>query len=118
MSLAETKRLTFSAQFQPFVHRWKNLIETLEADHDPETKAHLELPHRFLEAELRNDLKARNDYILNSVIAHSTIWMIFEPGTTFFANKYGQPCAAKFKNAAYQDTQCGRCYNFQCQIVD
>ena len=111
-------RLTFASPFQPFVHRWKNLIEALESEKDSETKAHLKLFHSVLEAELRDDLKARDDYILNGVITHDTIWMIFEPGTTVFAMKDGQPCAAKFTNGNYQDTQCGRCYVLQCQIVD
>lgn len=111
-------RLTFSAPFQPFIHRWKNLVEALQANHDTTTKAHVNLLHRILEAELRDDLKARDDYILNGVITHSTIWMILEPGTIVFATKDGQPCAAKFNNGAYQDTQCGRCFNLQCQDVD
>lgn len=111
-------RLTFQAPFQPFVHRWKNLIEALEVEQDPETKSHLELFHRTLEAELRDDLKARDDFILNGVITYETIWMIFEPGTTVFTVKDGQNCAAKFNTGNYQQTRCGNCYALGCQIVD
>lgn len=111
-------RLTFKAPFQAFIHRWKNLIEALESEQDPETKDHLELLHRILEAELRDDLKARDDFILNGVITYSTIWMIFEPGTTVFTMKDGQNCAAKFNNGHYQRTQCGNRYVLGCQIVD
>ena len=111
-------RLTFKAPFQPFIHRWKNLLEALESEHDPETQSHLRLLHRILEAELRDDLKARDDFILNGVITYSTIWMIFEPGTTVFTVKDGHNCAARFNNGNFQDTQCGNAYTLSCQIVD
>lgn len=111
-------RLTFKAPFQAFIHRWKNLLEALESEQGPETKDHLKLLHRILEVELRDDLKAREDFILNRVITYSTIWMIFEPGTTVFTVKDGQNCAARFNNGFYQDTQCGNRYVLGCQIVD
>ncbi|KAM0804807.1 putative AAA family ATPase [Usnea florida] len=111
-------RLTFKAPFQPFIHRWKNLLEALESEQDLETKAHLELFHRVLEAELRDDLKARDDFILNGVITYGTLWMIFEPGTTVFAVKDGQNCAARFDSGSYQETRCGKRYSLSCQIVD
>ena len=111
-------RLTFKAPFQAFIHRWKNLLEALESERDSETKDHLELLHRILEAELRDDLKARDDFILNGVITYQTIWMIFEPGTTVFAVKDGQNCAAKFNSGHFQPTQCGDRYALNCQIVD
>ena len=111
-------RLTFKAPFQAFVHRWKNLLEALEFEQDPETKRHLELLHCILEAELRDDLKARDDFVLNGVITYSTLWMIFEPGTTVFTVKDGQNCAARFNNGSYQETQRGNRYALGCQIVD
>ena len=111
-------RLTFKAPFQAFIHRWKNLLEALESEQEPETKGHLKLLHRILEAELRDDLKARDDFILNGVITYSTIWMIFEPGTTVFTIKEGQNCAARFNHGQYHETRCGKSYVLGCQIVD
>lgn len=111
-------RLTFKAPFQPFVHRWKNLLEALESEKDPETKSHVELFHRVLEAELRDNLKARDDFILNGVITYDTIWMIFEPGTVVFSVKDGQPCAAKFNSGNYTSNRCGAYYALDCQIID
>ena len=111
-------RLTFKAPFQPFIHRWKNLLDALEAEEDPETKAHLELFHRIIEAELRDDLKARDDFILNGVITYETMWMIFEPGTIVFSAKDGQHCAAKFNSGCYQEDRCGKRYALGCQIID
>lgn len=111
-------RLTFKAPFQAFIHRWKNLLEALESEQDRETKDHLGLLHRILEVELRDDLKARDDFILNGVITYGTIWMIFEPGTTVFTVKDEQHCAAKFNNGNYQQTHCGNRYVLGCQVVD
>ena len=111
-------RLTFKEPFQPFVHRWKNLCEALEKAQDPETKAHLDLFHRILEAELHDDLKARDDFILNGVITFQTVWMILEPGTIVFSYKDGQPCAAKFNSGSYGSNRCGNYYNLNCQIID
>ena len=111
-------RLTFTAPFQPFVHRWTNLVQALATEQDSETHAHLRLLYLTLEEELRDDLKARDDFILNGVITFSTLWMIFEPGTVVFAVKNGQDCAAKFTSGNYQQTPCGNCYAVNCQIVD
>ena len=111
-------RLTFKAPFQPFVHRWKSLLEALESEQNAEAKAHLELFHRILEAELRDDLKARDDFIVNGVITYDTAWMIFEPGTVVFTVRDGQNIAAKLVNGNYQQTRCGNCYSLSCQNVD
>lgn len=111
-------RLTFKAPFEPFIHRWKRLLEALRSEQDPECKSHLELLHRILEAELRDELKARDDFILNGVITYSTIWMIFEPGATVFTVKDGQDCAAKLNDGYFQQTQYGNRYVAGCQVVD
>ena len=111
-------RLTFTAPFQPFVHRWTKLVEALASEQNTEPHAHLRLLYRILEEELRDDLKARDDFILNGVITYSTLWMIFEPGTVVFSVKNGQHCAAKFTSGNYQQTPCGEIYALRCQIVD
>ena len=111
-------RLTFKAPFQPFVHRWKNLLEALASEQDPEIKSHVELLYRILEAELRDDLKARDDFILNGVITYSTLWMIFEPGTTVFTAQDGQNRAATFNIGYDQQTSRGDRYDLNCQIGD
>ena len=111
-------RLTFSAPFKPFVHRWKNLVHVLEQESDPEAKAHLTLLHRVLEQELRDDLKALDDYILNGVITFSTCWMIFEPGVLVYGVKDGQPAVAKLSDGSYCKTRCGMIFSLPCTMVD
>lgn len=111
-------RLTFTAPFQPFVHRWTNLVQALASEQNSVPRAHLRILYCTLEEELRDDLKARDDFILNGVITYSTLWMIFEPGIMVFSVKNGEKCAAKFTSGNYQKTQRGNCYTLQCQIVD
>lgn len=94
-------RLTFKAPFKPFVHRWSKLVAALKDEEDEETKQHLDLLHRTMEAELKDDLTARDDYILNKVITWDTAWMIFEPGTVVFGQDDKQDCAFRLKSGSY-----------------
>lgn len=112
------ERLTFKAPFQPFVHRWRNLVEELEQESDEEAKGHLKLLHSILGSELENDLKAREDYILNGVITYDTAWMIFEPGTIIYNREDNQDRAARFTSGSYVQLRCGNAYRLNCQIVD
>ncbi|KAL8996524.1 MAG: hypothetical protein Q9169_003991 [Polycauliona sp. 2 TL-2023] len=111
-------RLTFKAPFRPLVHRWANLVSVLEEENDAEAKSHLELFHRTMQEELQDDLKARDDYILNKVITWSTCWMIFEPGTTVFTVDDKENRALRLKNGSYISTQCGNAFSLDCEYVD
>ena len=112
-------RLDFKAPFKPFVHRWANVVAALESEEDPETKSHLDLFHRTMGEELKDDLKARDDYIQNKVITWDTCWMIFEPGTTVFSVEDKQNCAFRLKNGSYVETpRCGPAFALDCEKVD
>ena len=79
------ERLSFNAPFKPFVHRWKNLLQVLEDEKDEEAKSHLLILHRVLEAELRDDLKALESYILNGVIVSLDISLLRCPQNAAFS---------------------------------
>ena len=111
-------RLTFHSPFQPFVHRWSRLVNVLDNEEDQDTRSHLALFRRIMETELKDNLKARDDFILNGVITYDTCWMIFEPGTTVFTVQEGQKCAAQFNSGRYIESRCGMAYQLSCQIVD
>lgn len=111
-------RLTFQAPFKPFVHRWAKLVAALEKEEDPHAKLHLELFHHSLEEELRDDLKARDDYILNKVITFDTCWMIFEPGTNIYAIEDQERCAMRLKTGSYVNTHSGPAFALDCEKVD
>ena len=112
------ERLTFSPPFKPFVHRWKRLVQALEGESDPQAKTHLDLLYRVLELELRDDLKALDDYILNGVITFSTCWMLFEPGILIFGLRSGQPVVARLDSCNYVTTNCGEVLVMSCAMVD
>lgn len=111
-------RLTFKAPFKPFIHRWSKLVDALKDEKDDETKDHLDLLYRTMEAELKDDLKARDDYILNKVITWDTAWMIFEPGTVVFGQDDKQDCAFRLKSGSYVETRCGNAFALECEKID
>ena len=111
-------RLTFKAPFKSLVHGWANLVSALEEEKDIEAKAHLDLLHRTMEEELQDDLKAREDYILNRVITWNTCWMIFEPGTIVFTADDKEDRALRLKSGSYISTQCGPAFALDCDYVD
>lgn len=111
-------RLTFSAPFKPFVHRWSKLVDALKDEKHGETKDHLELLYRTMEAELKDDLKARDDFIVNNVITWDTAWMIFEPGTIVFGRDEKQDCAFRLKSGNYVETRCGKAFALDCEKID
>jgi hypothetical protein len=78
----------------------------------------LELFYKTLENELKDAIKARDDFILNGVITWDTCWMIFEPGATVFAEKDGQKLAVRFKSASNVQLRCGNSYRLYCEFVD
>ena len=107
-------RLIFFPGFEPFVHRWSNLMKALEDEKDTETKAHLDLFCQTLKAELEDKLKARDDFIRNGVITFDTCWMIFEPGSIVFNAGPNGAGAAKLKHGQY----CGCVYALTCEMID
>jgi hypothetical protein len=111
-------RLTFKPPFKPFVHRWANLVAALKNEANSEARSHLDLFHRIMGEELQDDLKARDDYILNKVITWDTCWMIFEPGTIVFSNEDKEKCALRLKNGSYVETPCGPAFALDCEKVD
>ncbi|KAG7005153.1 hypothetical protein G7Y79_00021g050200 [Physcia stellaris] len=88
-------RLTFEAPFKPFIHRWSKLVDVLKNEKNEETKEHLNLLYRTMEAELKDDLKARDDYVLNK-----------------------QDCAFRLKSGSYVETRCGNAFALDCEKVD
>ena len=112
------ERMTFTPPFEPFVHRWNKLKAAVEDTKDPETKAHLDLLYRILEEELKNEIKARDDLLAHNAITFDYVWMLFEPGTTVFVSRNGEPCAVLLESAKYGEDQCGRFYGLNCKHVD
>lgn len=113
------KRLIFQAPFNPFVHRWTEFTNALDQQEDEETRKHLQLLYKTLEAELKDTIAAKNDYIKNKVITFEHLWTIFQPGATLYTEEWGRHCGSKFSNGNYFDhPKYGPCYGVNCQKVD
>ncbi|MCJ1314381.1 hypothetical protein MMC25_008063 [Agyrium rufum] len=111
-------RLTFTPPFEPFVYRWKQFCAAVEAEQEPEKKAHLQLLYDVLEEEIRDDLKARDDMIAHGVITFGKAWLLFEPGCLVYQFKSGKERVTKLIRGNYQNTSCGRGYTLSSQVVD
>ncbi|KAK0103092.1 hypothetical protein ONS95_000730 [Cadophora gregata] len=112
-------RLIFQAPFNPFVHRWTQLSTALEEQEEGETKEHVQLLHTVLEAELKDTIAAKADYIKNKVITFEHLWTIFQPGTTLYSEEWGRHCGSKFSNGSYYEhPKYGPCYGVNAQKVD
>ncbi|CZR56597.1 related to TOB3 (member of AAA-ATPase family) [Phialocephala subalpina] len=113
------KRLIFQAPFNAFVHRWTELTKALDQQEDKETRKHLQLLYNVLEAELRDIIAAKADYIKNKVITFEHLWTIFQPGATLYTEEWGRDCGSKFSNGNYfEHAKYGPCYGVNTQKVD
>ena len=110
-------RMKIKPNFEAFVHRWPKLRTAIAKATDPATKSHLQLLHDVLEAELADDIKARDDLLAHKAIDFHRLWMIFEPGSTVFSTNLGQPCAALLDRGSYSSDQCGAYFYLRCNFL-
>ncbi len=116
---ATLRRLVFQAPFSPFVHRWQELTAALDEQEDEETKKHLQLLYNTLEAELKDIIAARIDYIKNKVITYEHLWTIFVPGSTLYSQEWNRDCGSRFGSSVYLDhSKYGKCFGVNTQKVD
>lgn len=113
-------RLVFDAPFKPFVHRWGQFLDFMKKEHTDDTmKAHLGLLHSVLSVQLKETIKAFEDYVKNGVITFNHVWTIFQPGAIIIApSHFGEMTALEFESGWYTETQCGDVYRLKCNCVD
>ena len=113
----ELHRLVFSAPFEQFVHRWTEFTAELESAKPGKAKEHLELLHSLLKEELKDTIKALEDYVVHGIITYQHLWVIFQPGAIVYTTQGGTPKALSFSNGYYTKTNCGPCYQLSLQAV-
>jgi hypothetical protein len=111
-------RLEFDAPFEPFVHRWLEFTKAVKAERDPLTKGHLELLQTLLRAELKDVIKAVEDYVVHGVTTFKHLWAIFPPGAIVYSAQRGLPRALKFYSGSYQKDQCGENYQLRLEPIE
>ncbi|KAF4625275.1 hypothetical protein G7Y89_g12896 [Cudoniella acicularis] len=57
----------YAHQFIPFVHRWSELLEAMKSEKDPITKYRVKTLHNLLKEELKDTIKALEDFITQGV---------------------------------------------------
>ncbi|KAF2174881.1 P-loop containing nucleoside triphosphate hydrolase protein [Zopfia rhizophila CBS 207.26] len=114
------KRLVFEEPFEPFVHRWPQLVEFKERKNlDHITKEHLELLHDVLKGELNDVIKTFEDYVSHGVVTYEHIWTVFQPGGVIFSDSHhGAPGAYRFRSGKYVKLQCGKAYQLTAEAID
>lgn len=84
-------------------------------EQDPQTRAHSELLQKILEAELHDQIKVRDDLLLNGVITYDNCWIIFELGVNVFTMFNGHKAAVRLVQGKYRATQSGAFYTLDCK---
>jgi hypothetical protein len=105
------RQLSFKSPFKPFIHRWTEFSRAIDEESDGETKKHAQLLHRTLEAELKDVLEAKKDYVANGVITFEHLFTLFSPGATIYTREWGRDCASEFCRGYYcTDYDFGKCF--------
>jgi len=115
----ELKRLEFEAPFQPFVHRWTELVKYREReDLDEKTKEHLTLLYDILKYEIGESIKSFEDYVRNGVVSFKHLWMVMQPGKPVISSYKGPHSAFELMETEYMTNNCGNFLRLRCDCVD
>lgn len=119
------ERLVFEAPFEPFVHRWGDLLKFMkkgEEKHDQEekekTREHVELLHSILKEELKDIIRVFEDYVANGVVTYQHLWTIFQPGSVVVSRHSGRLSAYEFSRGSFVETRCGDAYQLKLECID
>ncbi|TGO63714.1 hypothetical protein BCON_0011g00560 [Botryotinia convoluta] len=113
------RRLEFESPFNPFVHRWIQLLQAIDSENDEDTKAHTVLLQKTLQLELEDVIEARIDYIENKVVTYDHLWSIFQPGCILYKQIWGRDPAVEFVyGIAIKDEKKGHLYRVYCRMVN
>ncbi|TGO33851.1 hypothetical protein BHYA_0224g00050 [Botrytis hyacinthi] len=113
------RRLEFKSPFNPFFHRWIQLLQAIDSENDEDTKAHLVLLQKILQLELKDVMKAGIDYIENKVVTYEHLWTIFQPGCILYKQIRGRNSAVEFVHGlAMNDEKKGHLHRVYCQMVN
>ena len=122
----ELERLVFDAPFEPFVHRWGELLQFRKrwtggaaTGSDAATRDHVDLLYEILKEELKDTIKAFEDYVAHGVITYEHLWTIFQPGAVIVSKHGGTLSAYELQEAVgYQKTRCGNAYVLSVENID
>lgn len=109
---ADLTDLTFTPPFEPFFHRWNELLKQKQCD-DPAKVELVELLIDTLKPELERDLKANAELTSHSNITFPLLWTLFPPGSVVFGQVNQKDQCFLVSNTHYRYTKFGTFYNMQ-----
>lgn len=118
------ERLIFEAPFEPFVHRWEDLLKCMKLVSQQEQKLsdkmreHITLLHDVLKGELKDTIRALEDYVTHDVITYEHLWTIFQPGAIILSRHSGALSAYEFQSGSCVQTGGAQAYQLTCQCID
>ena len=128
----ELDRLEFEAPFEPFVHRWSDILKFKEGlaqattsqdgeyrseDDIVKTKEHFGLLYDVLHEELKDTIQALLDFLDQGVCTYKYMWTIFQPGNVVLSSHSGTLSAYEFGSGHYTRTDCGNAYKLRLDHV-
>jgi hypothetical protein len=113
----ELDRLIFSAPFEPFIHRWTEFTQAVKTEKVARGQEHLKILHSLLKEELKDTIKALEDYVVHGVTTYHHLWVIFQPGAVVYTRQGGTPKAIAFYSGEYTKNDCGPCYQLCLEPV-
>ena len=130
----ELDRLEFHAPFEPFIHRWGNILKFNEAlpsallgsgeeaiyfseDDILKTKAHMKLLLEFLHSELKETTDAVVDFQDHGVCTYEHLWTIFQPGGVVLSSHSETLSGYEFVSGEYLCTDDGPAYQLKLECI-
>ncbi|TKA51659.1 hypothetical protein B0A55_13327 [Friedmanniomyces simplex] len=122
------KRLEFSGRFEPLIHRWPELVQSIkelkeQTDSDDakadERLKHAELLHDLLATEFKDSIDSATDLKSQGVMTYEHLWTLFQPGSLVFSKQQSQDRIFRLHSSKYgQDRNGNPVYWLTCQYVD
>ena len=100
------RRLELAGKFEPIIHRWSRLKETVAAlgdnsDEEMATKQHANLFLDLLRREFEDVIDTSQDMLSQGVITYDLLWTAFQPSALTYARQDGQETALKLMSTKY-----------------
>ena len=124
------RRLEFSGNFEPLIHRWtefeaeiQKLRDGTNGEDDVEQAAerleHAELLYKLLETEFEETISSSQDMMSQGVITYDLMWTVFQPGCLVYTKLHGQDRVFRMTSQHYGIDSCRNpVYWLVCQFVD
>lgn len=89
----------------------------MKEEKDVKTKEHLDLLHGILQEELKDTIKALEDYVVHGVTTFEHIWAIFQPGAPVYALRAGSASAMTMVSGNYARTDNGEAFQICLESI-